>query len=313
MEYILLIPIIVIITIFLIFSKSHIKSNLPPGPKPWPIIGNILELGDKPHQTFTELSKTYGPIMFLKLGSVPTIVISSPDIAQEMFLKHDITFSDRIVPDSVRAMDHDKYSMIWLSVSPKWRNLRKIAAVQLFTNHRLDGGKELRQKKAQELGDYVRQCRELSTPVDISKAASISVSNLLSNTIFSMDLSSHTSTNSQEFNELILHMMEEALTPNVSDLFPKLKHLDLQGVLKRTCKFTHKIMKIFDKIIKERLLKDPMNRTDDVLGTLLKLLEDKEMSIHDVKHFLMVSTFTLYYSIFHFMCLASVIFPNTIS
>lgn len=188
MEYIVLIPIIVIIITIFSKSKSNTKSKLPPGPKPWPIIGNILELGDKPHQTFTELSKTYGPIMFVKLGFVPTIVISSPDIAQEMFLKHDITFSDRNVPDSVRAMDHDKYSMAWLPVSPKWRNLRKIAVVQLFTNNRLDGGKELRQKKAQELGDYVRKCRETSTPVDINKAASTSVSNLLSNTIFSMDL-----------------------------------------------------------------------------------------------------------------------------
>ena len=52
-------------------------ARLQPGPRPFPIIGNLLELGDKPHQSLTTLSKTYGPLMSLKLGSTTTIVISS--------------------------------------------------------------------------------------------------------------------------------------------------------------------------------------------------------------------------------------------
>ena len=69
------------------------SSRLPPGPHPFPIIGNILELSNKPHQDVAKLSKTYGPLMTLKLGSITTIVISSPDIAKEALQKNDQAFS----------------------------------------------------------------------------------------------------------------------------------------------------------------------------------------------------------------------------
>jgi hypothetical protein len=59
--------------------------RLPPGPKPFLIIGNILELaGNQPHRAISKLSKTYGPLMTLKLGSMTTTVIFSPDLAKEM-------------------------------------------------------------------------------------------------------------------------------------------------------------------------------------------------------------------------------------
>ncbi|MFU0443319.1 cytochrome P450, partial [Candidatus Liberibacter asiaticus] len=60
-------------TIQVLFSIFTKKNQLPPGPKPLPIIGNLLALGDKPHKSLAKLSKTYGPLMSLKLGQVTTI------------------------------------------------------------------------------------------------------------------------------------------------------------------------------------------------------------------------------------------------
>ncbi|CBI38800.3 unnamed protein product, partial [Vitis vinifera] len=54
-------------------------------------------LGDKPHQSLTNLSKTYGPVMSLKLGSISTIVISSPETAKEVLHRNDQAFSGREV------------------------------------------------------------------------------------------------------------------------------------------------------------------------------------------------------------------------
>jgi hypothetical protein len=66
----------------------------PPGHKPFPIIGNILEVvGNQPLQATSKLSKIYGPLMTLKLGSMTTTVIFSPDLAKEMLQKHDHVFS----------------------------------------------------------------------------------------------------------------------------------------------------------------------------------------------------------------------------
>ncbi|XP_021740508.1 cytochrome P450 76AD1-like [Chenopodium quinoa] len=262
------------------------KSKLPPGPKPWPIIGNILKLGDNPHLAVAELVKIYGPIMSLKLGSKTTIVISSPEVAKEMFLNHDLALSSKFVPEAEKAENHDKFSMIWLpSASPKRTNLRKIATIQLFTSRQLNMSQDIRQKKVKELVEYVQQCSEKGLPVNIGKAAFTTSLNLLSNTLFSVDLASHVSSNTQEFKDLIWSILEECGRANLSDLFPLLKKLDLQGALKRTSGYFKKLLGIFEEIIVERL-KDPTDVKDDVLGTLLKLVKDQEMSVDDIRHML---------------------------
>ncbi|KAJ8421903.1 hypothetical protein Cgig2_027519 [Carnegiea gigantea] len=281
---ILLIPIILIFILRYLLKNSP-KTKLPPGPKPWPIIGNIHLLGSKPHRSVADLSKTYGPLMTLRLGSITTIVISSPDVAKEMFLKHDIDFASRQVPDSAWAVDHAKFSMAWLPVCPKWREIRKISAIQLFTNQRLDASQGLRKEKVNELVEFVKDCCEKGLAVNIGKAAFTTALNLLSNTFFSMNLSAYDSSGSQEFKDLAWHIMEEIGRPNVSDFFPLVKALDLQGVRRRVSTSFRKMLKVFDKIIDERL-RHHIGSKDDVLDTLLSLVKQNELTLDDVRHML---------------------------
>ncbi|KAM3701814.1 hypothetical protein ACJW31_05G203600 [Castanea mollissima] len=87
------------------------SQTLPPGPKPFPIVGNILQLSNLPHQALAKLSKTYGPLMTLKLGSITTIVISSPNLAKEALQKNDQAFSSRTIPDMAHVFDHHEFSI----------------------------------------------------------------------------------------------------------------------------------------------------------------------------------------------------------
>ncbi|XP_057531650.1 cytochrome P450 76AD1-like [Amaranthus tricolor] len=270
----------------IIYSRWTTKSTLPPGPKPLPIIGNIHQLGNMPHRAVANLSKIYGPIMTLKLGSRTTIVISSSKILHDVFLKHDLAFSGRVVPQAGKTLNHDKISVIWLPVCPKWRQLRKIATIQLFTTQKLDASRFLREKIMKELVEYVQKCCETRVPVDIGKAGFTTTLNLLSNTLFSKNLASYVSSYPQEFRDLVTHLSEEAGKPNVSDFFPLLGNLDLQGVLKRCTITYNKIFAIFDEIIDARLKGNSKGINDDVLKTLLKLVEDQELSLDEVKHLL---------------------------
>jgi len=81
---------IVFITIVvLLIAYAYWKSkNLPPGPWGLPILGFLPWINAKaPHQTFTELSKKYGPIYSLSLGSVLTVVISDVKVIRNLFAK----------------------------------------------------------------------------------------------------------------------------------------------------------------------------------------------------------------------------------
>ncbi|XP_057549122.1 cytochrome P450 76AD1-like [Amaranthus tricolor] len=287
MEYYTITLLILLLTIVFFSKILPTKHKFPPGPKPWPIIGNIHQLGNKPHCSVAELSKIYGPIISLKLGSILTIVISSPKVAQEMFLKHDLTCSGRNILDSITSVHHHEYSIVFLPVCPRWRKFKKIATIQLFTNQRVDASHVIRQNKVNELIKHVRKCSETGAPVDIGKAVFTTTLNLLSNTFFSMDLASYASSSTQEFKDLVWHLLEEGARPNVSDFFPLIKKLDLQGVKKRATNYVHKMLRIFEEIIDGRL-KDSKNGNygDDVLSTLLKLVDEKELSLDEVKHFL---------------------------
>ncbi|KAJ8447390.1 hypothetical protein Cgig2_013167 [Carnegiea gigantea] len=281
---ILLIPIILIFILRYLLKNSP-KTKLPAGPNPWPIIGNIHLLGSKPHRSVADLSKTYGPLMTLRLGSITTIVISSPDVAKEMFLKHDMDLASRQIPDSAWAVDHAKFSMAWLPVCPKWREIRKILAIQLFTNQRLDASQGLRKEKVNELVEFVKDCCEKGLAVNIGNVVFTTALNLLSNTFFSMNLSAYDSSGSQEFKDLAWHIMEEIGRPNVSDFFPLVKALDLQGVRRRVSTSFRKMLKVFDKIIDERL-RHHIGSKDDVLDTLLSLVKQNELTLDDVRHML---------------------------
>jgi hypothetical protein len=74
-------------------SKKYVR--LPPGPRGWPIVGNLFDLGKQPHKTLAKMAKMYGSLMYLRLGQKGCIIASSPAMAEE-FLKHqDANFAGR--------------------------------------------------------------------------------------------------------------------------------------------------------------------------------------------------------------------------
>lgn len=116
-----------ILSFLLIFTITRSRSSRkvapsPPGPPRLPIIGNIHLVGKNPHHSFADLSKTYGPIMSLKFGSLNTVVVSSPEAAREVLRTYDQILSNRSSTNSIRFINHHKVSVVWLPPSsPRWR------------------------------------------------------------------------------------------------------------------------------------------------------------------------------------------------
>ncbi|KAK2378967.1 cytochrome P450 76T24 [Trifolium repens] len=263
MDYITFIPLISFLYAFIhiiafgLISKNTKSPKLPPGPPSYPLIGNLLQLGpSKLHQSLTKLSKTYGPIMSLKIGTINTVVISSPKITKEALHKNDQALSNRLVPESVQALSHDKSSIIFMPISPKWKTLRKICATKIFSSQQLDFTQALRLKKLKELVVYLQEnCRIGS---------------------------------SQNFRDVVSSMLIDASKPNIADYYPILRRFDPQGAQRRMKNYYQKLITLFESIIKDRSIrmKDFMMEGSDVLDSFLDIIqkENPELTLHEVLH-----------------------------
>ncbi|KAI4974311.1 hypothetical protein ZWY2020_047591 [Hordeum vulgare] len=289
--------ILIVSSVYILGLLAHGRRNLPPGPRPLPLVGNLLSLGALPHRSLARLAERHGPIMALRLGTVTTVVASSADAARDILQRHDAAFSGRFVLDGTHVSAHYTHSMVWLPASsPRWRALRKVCAGELFAPHRLDMHQSLRREKVQQLVSHVTELAREGTPVAVGGLAFTTALNLLSSTIFSTDLADLDDRHVKpgEFKAILAELNVTVGLPNLSDFIPEVAWLDLQGLRRRIEGLFHRLHAIMDEQIERHMLDraatgDPTKKnfldvlldyrnTDDDKGferqTLLSLLSD---------------------------------------
>lgn len=139
----LLIVTFLIYKLFNLFTRpSH---PLPPGPRPWPIVGNLPHMGAVPHQALADLAKQYGPLMHLRLGFVDVIVAASASVAAQFLKAHDANFSSRPPNAGAKYIAYNYQDLVFAPYGPRWRMLRKISSLHLFSGKALDDFRHLRQ------------------------------------------------------------------------------------------------------------------------------------------------------------------------
>ncbi|KAI7756822.1 hypothetical protein M8C21_015321 [Ambrosia artemisiifolia] len=126
--------IFIICTIKWISYCSNTKRNLPPSPRRLPIIGNLHMLGSNPHRSLADLSQNHGPVMLLHLGSVPTIVASSSEAAQEIMKTHDLSFASRPNSTILNILLYGCKDLAFAPYGEYWRHLKSIVASQFLSN-----------------------------------------------------------------------------------------------------------------------------------------------------------------------------------
>ncbi|ESR45055.1 hypothetical protein CICLE_v10003440mg, partial [Citrus x clementina] len=100
---------------------------------------------------------------------------------------------------------------------------------------------------------YVQENCLAGTAIGLSRAAFDTSINLLSNTIFSVDLANPASDTAREFRDLVRSILEDAAKPNLSHFFPVLKMLDLQGIRRRIKVHFGKLFQLVDRLIDQGL------------------------------------------------------------
>ncbi|PSS26076.1 Cytochrome P450 82C2 like [Actinidia chinensis var. chinensis] len=129
-------------------SKFREKKGTPPpeAAGAWPLIGHLhlIEANKLLHQTLGAMADKYGPAFSIRLGVQQALVVSSWEVAKECFTANDKVFSSRPQSLALKIMAYDHAVLGFAPYGPYWRNLRKLAVIELLSSHRLEMFKHIR-------------------------------------------------------------------------------------------------------------------------------------------------------------------------
>ncbi len=134
-------------------SRKSFDSQLPPERTAWPIIGNLHQLGQQTlHHVLWEMSKKYGPVIRLWLGSHLLVVVSSAQAAAEFVKVQDKIWASRPPSIAGKIFSCNYRDIVWAPYRNHWRHVRKICCLELSSPKRLE--KFLAPRTDQERGRY---------------------------------------------------------------------------------------------------------------------------------------------------------------
>uniref|UniRef100_A0A0E0M1R2 Cytochrome P450 n=1 Tax=Oryza punctata TaxID=4537 RepID=A0A0E0M1R2_ORYPU len=296
----LLLVIVLAAVVFLATILRHGRRlyRLPPGPKPWPIIGNLNLMGALPHRSIHELSKRYGQLMQLRLGSFPVVVASSAEMARFFLKTHDIVFTDRPRTAAGKHTTYDYTDILWSPYGAYWRQARKMCVTELFSARRLESYEHIRDEEVRAL---LRDLHGAAAAPPGGRA--VLLRNYLSTATLGVisrmvlgkkyvgikgaaagdgERTSPAAT-PEEFKSMMdeLFLLNGVL--NIGDFIPWLDWLDLQGYIKRMKSLGKKLDRFLEHVLDEhdkvRRLQGSGFAARDMVDVLLQLADDPNLEV----------------------------------
>ncbi|KAM6957231.1 cytochrome P450 2K1-like [Aplochiton taeniatus] len=121
-----------LLVLYLLSSSlgSQLQGTEPPGPKPLPLLGNLLQLNlKKPDDSLCELSKKYGSVFQIYLGPKKVVVLAGYKTVKEALLNHAEEFGDRDVPPIFHDLN-EGHGIIFAN-GDSWKEMRRFALTNL--------------------------------------------------------------------------------------------------------------------------------------------------------------------------------------
>ncbi|KAJ7951502.1 Cytochrome P450, partial [Quillaja saponaria] len=232
------------------------KLNLPPGPKPWPIIGNLNLLGPLPHQSIHALCQKYGPIMQLRFGSYPAVVGSSIEMAEAFLKTFDVNFSERPKSIAGKHIGYNYFDITWSPYGPYWQQARKMCISELLCAKRLDFFEYVRKE---EINALIKDVHKFANkPITLKEHHAAFSLNVLSRMILGKayaDPSVESVISPEEYKEMVDELFFLSGVLNIGDSIPWVGFLDLQGYIKRMKKLRKQFDKFLDHVMDEHVEK----------------------------------------------------------
>ncbi|KAL9147855.1 hypothetical protein ABFS82_12G003000 [Erythranthe guttata] len=247
----LLIPTLIFFFVLKTRFRRRRRKPYPPGPKGWPLIGNIDMMNQLTHRGLAKLAKQYGGVLHLRMGFLHVVAISTPDGARQVLQVHDIIFSNRPANIAISYLSYDRADMAFAHYGPFWRQMRKLCVMKLFSRKRAESWDSVRDE-VDSMVHAVAETADGSSAVNIGEL----VFGLTRNIIYRAAFGTRSNEGGQgDFIEILQEFSKLFGAFNIADFVPWLGGLDVQGINKRMIKARDSLDGFIDSIIDEHMIK----------------------------------------------------------
>ncbi|KAG5572812.1 hypothetical protein H5410_062578 [Solanum commersonii] len=199
--------VMVVLFVYAVYTNIQKRKRFPPGPTGLPILGHLHLLGKNPHQDLQKLAKKHGPIMYVRLGLVPTIVVSSADAAEKASS-----------PDlSIFVLWSEEFGIckVWTILAQH----AKIVHCAPLSNHKIHSFQSMRKQEVELLIESIKMEAHHCIAVDLSAKITSLNANLTCLMVFGKKYMDE-DFDKRGFKAVVQDAMHLAAMPNLGDFFP---------------------------------------------------------------------------------------------
>ncbi|XP_010520064.1 PREDICTED: 3,9-dihydroxypterocarpan 6A-monooxygenase [Tarenaya hassleriana] len=261
-----------------ITSKFRNKRPLPPSPPALPIIGHMHLLGPIAHQSLHKLATRYGPLIYLFIGSIPNLIVSTLDMGKEVLKDNEFNFLNRPTMANVDYLTYGSADFFSAPYGSHWRFMKKICMMELFSNQTLESFVPLRREDLRKFLMFLLKKAEEGESVNLGNRLKILTNNVVTRMMF-RGRHPNRESEREEVVKVVTELNELAGFLNLSETFWFLKKLDIQGLRKRLKEARDKYDAIIERIMEEhedarRKIKETGSGSDAGVKNMLDILLD---------------------------------------
>ncbi|XP_063287264.1 cytochrome P450 2G1-like [Pelobates fuscus] len=249
--------------------------NLPPGPRPLPLLGNFLQLrkGDFV-ETLQKFSEQYGDVYTVYFGRRPVVVVTGYKRMKEILIDRGDEFLARGDLSTFDAV-FKNYGVIFTSNMHRWRELRRFSLSALR-----DFGMGKRSTEERILEEATCLVAELKRTKGAALSPREYLSKAVCNVIFSLMFGNRQDYEDEELVNVINLINKTfviASTPwgQLYDMFPGIMRF-LPGRHQLIFKYLKELLKYIEKRVNmNQMTLDPNNPRDYIDAFLIKMEKEK--------------------------------------
>uniref|UniRef100_A0A3B4VG86 Cytochrome P450 1A n=2 Tax=Seriola dumerili TaxID=41447 RepID=A0A3B4VG86_SERDU len=276
--------------------KSHHASQLdrtkyppPPGPTPWPLVGNLLQMGDQIHLSLTHLRLQYGDVFKMRLGSLTVVVLSGYTTIRQALVRQGEAFAGRpdlftfsAVANGTSMTFSEKYGPVWMLHKKLCKNAlrsfsqaepRGSGATCLLEEHVCAEAAEMVEVIREQVAAKGEMGQEM-TGIDPVVPLVTSVANV----VCALCFGKRYDYNDKEF-LTIVHINNEVLrifaAGNLADFFPVFRYFPSPS-LRKMVQHIRRMNGFMERSIEEHINTFDKNCIRDITDALIALCEDRE-------------------------------------